>query len=153
MQVKSWSLAGLCAFCLERELRKPSSVRLSNWEEHVLSDEQVSYARDNASVSLLVYEALIDPDQKRFERPSESSSIRDTVLTAPDKSDDGLTLSTSKAQPALSAAQRVSIASMINDVGNELESDWLLRPPTLDANFNRRLNEEKTKGSVVSRIT
>jgi hypothetical protein len=57
--VSKTSLADLCALVLHRRLNKNVSERISqDWENVVLSQEQLQYAAKDAYVSLLIYEEL-----------------------------------------------------------------------------------------------
>ena len=146
--VRRWNLAGLCMFCLERELPKPHEVRLSDWEGD-LNEEQVQYATDDAWVSLLVHDALL------ASRPP--AALSPTLQSIPEEGaallhhDPGLP-STPKSMAEMTAHQRVELAAMISEVGHELDSDWLLHPPAVDVDFINRLNREKERPFVMSRI-
>lgn len=48
-------LAGICAAALKRSLPKDESIRLSNWDAQVLSNEQINYAALDAWVGLQIY--------------------------------------------------------------------------------------------------
>jgi len=53
----------LCAFALKRKLPKPTSIRVGmDWENLILSEEQIRYAAKDAYVSLEIYKAAITSD-------------------------------------------------------------------------------------------
>ena len=48
-----WGMASLMSFFLQSEMEKKQSIRMSNWEQ-VLSNDQESYAVDDAYASFLL---------------------------------------------------------------------------------------------------
>jgi hypothetical protein len=48
--------------------------------------------------------------------------------------------------------QRVDYAKLIKHKGLELKSDWLTSPPTVDPHFLSKLETEKRKGFLVTRV-
>ena len=52
-----WGMASLMSFFLQSEMEKKQSIRMSNWEQ-VLSNDQESYAVDDAYASFLLGDAI-----------------------------------------------------------------------------------------------
>lgn len=58
-----WGLASLTEKLLSKQLKKPSEIRLGNWETPFLSKEQLEYAATDAFVSWFLYQTIKDlPD-------------------------------------------------------------------------------------------
>ncbi|KAK7331450.1 hypothetical protein VNO77_25675 [Canavalia gladiata] len=59
-----WGLASLAEKLLSKQLKKPSKIRLGNWETPVLSKGQLEYAATDAFASWYLYQAIKDlPDE------------------------------------------------------------------------------------------
>ncbi|KAK7311448.1 hypothetical protein RJT34_09595 [Clitoria ternatea] len=62
-----WGLASLAEKLLSKQLKKPSKIRLGNWETPVLSKQQLEYAATDAFASWYLYQAIKDlPDAQEI---------------------------------------------------------------------------------------
>ena len=161
-QVRRWSLAALTSFAIGKDLEK-GPVRLSNWELSPLLDEQREYATEDAWVALEIHQALLSAPQ-----PSSLSSDLPTIPEngAPEysdddrdehqheegrpKADDPPSLPSDK--DPRTPVERARDAAQIAEEGLELDSNWLLRPPVRDEDFISRLNSEKGRRTMPTRI-
>ncbi|GAU42065.1 hypothetical protein TSUD_326420 [Trifolium subterraneum] len=58
-----WGLASLTEKLLSKQLKKPSKIRMGNWETPFLSKEQLEYAATDAFASWFLYQTIKDlPD-------------------------------------------------------------------------------------------
>ncbi|KAF1864294.1 hypothetical protein Lal_00029452 [Lupinus albus] len=64
---RNWGLASLTEKLLSKQLKKPSKIRLGNWETPILSKEQLEYAATDAFASWYLYQAIKDlPDAEEI---------------------------------------------------------------------------------------
>ncbi|CAL0328039.1 unnamed protein product [Lupinus luteus] len=64
---QNWGLASLTEKLLSKQLKKPSKIRLGNWETPILSKEQLEYAATDAFASWYLYQAIKDlPDAEEI---------------------------------------------------------------------------------------
>jgi len=153
-QVRNWSLSALSFFALGKELPKTQSIRLSNWEVAPLSSEQEKYAAADAWVALDIFAKL-----QSTPRPGALTSSLPTIPedTTPEFSDDDQMEPVHYPESVSSGkhegpGERVRKAQSIANEGLELDSDWLQRPPVEDEDFVSRLNTEKSRRIMISRI-
>ncbi|CAL5203628.1 unnamed protein product [Lathyrus oleraceus] len=55
-----WGLASLTEKLLSKQLKKPSKIRMGNWETPILSKEQLEYAATDAFASWFLYQEATD---------------------------------------------------------------------------------------------
>lgn len=55
---QTWSMKNLVKFLLKMDINKDVKLRLSKWDQHPLSKEQLDYAATDAYASLVLYNAL-----------------------------------------------------------------------------------------------
>ncbi|OIW14684.1 hypothetical protein TanjilG_33026 [Lupinus angustifolius] len=74
---RNWGLASLTEKLLSKQLKKPSKIRLGNWETPTLSKEQLEYAATDAFASWYLYQAIKDlPDAEKItDRPSKVEGV------------------------------------------------------------------------------
>ena len=150
-QMRKWSLAGLCFFTLGRELSKPDAIRCSDWEVTPLSPAQHAYAVDDAWVSLEIYQAIQKMKPPVDAPHSLPISTEDRV---PHFSENGVASADAvpKFPDSRGPTDRLQDAAKINNHGLDLQSNWLTNPPVEDVDFVARLNMEKKRPHVFSRI-
>lgn len=157
-QVRKWSLSALSLFTLGKQLPKPEAIRLSNWEVAPLTSEQETYAADDAWVALEIFSNLMSSTR----RPSALSF---SLPTVPEGSTPEFDVEDDEPMPPTAPAsvprdsssrekpcERVREAQAIANEGLELDSNWLLLPPVEDKEFVARLNSEKSRRMMISRI-
>ena len=64
----NWSLNNLCELFLLKKVNKQASLRLGNWEEFPLSNDQLEYAAIDAYASLLLFN-LLDENRRLRHQP------------------------------------------------------------------------------------
>jgi hypothetical protein len=147
-QSRRWSLSALAVFVLGKELPKPP-VRLSNWEVAPLTAEQEAYAVDDAWAAIAIHLKL--ESNSEFTPLGQSPQIR----VEPGDPGDPTPCHSIPMHPTTKNSdpkERLRIAVSIADEGLVLDSDWLQRPPVSDPDFIRRLNSEKSRQVVVTRV-
>ncbi|CAM9217823.1 unnamed protein product [Scytosiphon promiscuus] len=107
-----WSLADLCAELLHVQLRKPSSLRTSNWEKRPLHVDQLFYAAADAYAGVRLWQVLSRMPDLVLRR-SDMNGLRDDK-DAPNPPSDTNAPMTASACNRNAAEERAKVAACSN---------------------------------------
>ena len=154
LRKQRWGLASLASFFLQSEMEKKHSVRMSNWEA-ALNAEQKAYAVDDAYASFLLGDAI---SAYEFIDDDGGGSLRGGVgskggANSDDDDDDDMF------QPSVAAGpdertdeERRQRAMQIDQDGFDMDCDIVKNPPVTDETFIERLNKERKRGFLCTRV-
>ena len=139
------------SFFLQSEMEKKQSIRMSNWEQ-VLSNDQESYAVDDAYASFLLGDAISAYEFTEEGLPDDGSADVGGGGGIDDDDDEVFQPSVGKGSGLLTDEEKRQRAMQIDQEGFDMDSDIVQSPPVSDENFVERLNEERQKGFLCSRV-